>query len=122
MSKEKNKNEENNTQNMVFEGTRKFMLAGLGAIMMAQDELGNLANKLVEQGEITEEKSRERVNEFISDQKKKRKKATKQIETDFNKQMGNILNRMNIPTRSEIKTLNNKITRLTKKVDELGQS
>lgn len=122
MSKEKNKNEENNTQNIVFEGTRKFMLAGLGAIMMAQDELGNLANKLVEQGEITEEKSRERVNEFISDQKKKRKKATKQIETDFNKQMGNILNRMNIPTRSEIKTLNNKITRLTKKVDELGQS
>ncbi|MFQ5420912.1 MAG: phasin family protein [Anaerolineae bacterium] len=113
---------ESEAPNMVLENTRKLMLAGVGAVMMARDEMTALAQKFVEQGESTEKKGRQRLEKAVDTRKKEVKKNRKQLETRWNKRTEKLLNRMNIPTHSEIKALNNKITRLTKKVDELAKS
>ncbi|MCB9419703.1 MAG: phasin family protein [Ardenticatenaceae bacterium] len=111
--------QENSIPQMLINNAHKLFQAGLGAVMMVQDEVVNLADKLVEQGEATETKSRKRVDEFVDGRKKETKDLTKRLEKNWDKQMENLLHRMNIPTRAEINSLNNKITRLTKKVDEL---
>jgi poly(hydroxyalkanoate) granule-associated protein len=107
---------------MLLETARKFFLAGLGAAMLAQDEMVDLANKLVERGEATQEKRRKMVDDFVSERRKQSKEAVKRAEKDFGKQMEQVLHRLNMPTRSEVKALNRKITRLTKKVDELNKA
>ena len=104
---------------MILGNAHKLFQASLGAVMMVQDEVVSLTNKLVEQGESVEQRSRKRVDSFVDDRKKDSKKLTKRAEKNWNTQMENILHRVNVPTRAEINSLNNKITRLTKKVDEL---
>jgi poly(hydroxyalkanoate) granule-associated protein len=111
--------QENNIPQMLLSNAHKLFQAGLGAVMMVQDEVVSLTDKLVEQGETTETKGRKRVDDFVEGRKKESKDLTKRMEKNWNKQMENILHRMNVPTRAEINSLNNKITRLTKKVDEL---
>ncbi len=110
---------ENSIPQMLIGNAHKLFQAGLGAAMMVQDEVVHLADKLIEQGEATESKSRKRVDEFVDGRKKETKDMTKKLEKNWDKQMENLLHRMNIPTRGEINSLNNKLTRLTKKVDEL---
>ena len=111
--------QEDGIAQMLLGNAHKLFQAGLGAVAMVQDEVVSLADKLVEQGEATETKSRKRVDTFVDQRKKDSKDLTKRMEKQWNKQTENVLHRLNIPTRAEINSLNNKITRLTKKVDEL---
>ena len=111
--------QENSIPQMLLNNAHKLFQVGLGAVMMVQDEVVNLTDKLIEQGEATESKSRKRVDEFVDGRKKETKDLTKRLEKNWDKQMEALLHRMNIPSRAEINSLNNKITRLSKKVDEL---
>jgi poly(hydroxyalkanoate) granule-associated protein len=111
--------QENGIPQMLLNNAHKLFQVSLGAVMMVQDEVVNLTDKLIEQGEATESKSRKRVDKFVDGRKKETKDLTKRLEKNWDKQMGNLLHRMNIPSRAEINSLNNKITRLSKKVDEL---
>jgi poly(hydroxyalkanoate) granule-associated protein len=120
-NKEAMNNGENGVQHLLLDGARKMLLVSLGAIMTAQDELNHMTERLVERGESAQEQSRKRVDDFVEERRKQAKKARKQAEKDFDKRMEGLLHRMNLPTRSEIRSLNTKITRLSKKVDELKQ-
>lgn len=113
---------ENGMRKLLFEGTRKVFLAGLGAVMLAQDELTDLAESLVERGETSQEKGRRRVEDFVTDRKKYAEKVAQQAEKRLDERFERLLHRMNVPTRSEIKSLNANISRLSKKVDALKKA
>ncbi len=108
-----------NIPQVILGNVHKLFQASLGAVMLVQDEVVSLTGKLIEQGESVEQKGRRRVDSFVDGRKKETKNLTKRAEKNWNKQMETILHRVNVPTRAEISSLNNKITRLTKKVDEL---
>jgi poly(hydroxyalkanoate) granule-associated protein len=111
--------QENGIPQMIIGNAHKLFQAGLGAVMLVQDEVVNLTDKLIEQGEATESKSRKRVDDFVDERKKETNNLSKRLEKDWDKRMTSLLHRMNIPTRAEINSLSNKINRLSKKVDEL---
>jgi poly(hydroxyalkanoate) granule-associated protein len=98
--------------------TRKVLLAAMGAMALAQEELEAFVNKLVERGEIAEQDGKKLVGEMME----KRKKETKKAEDEMDKRLTELLERMNVPTKSDIDALSAKITALTKKVDELKKS
>ncbi|MBK6710117.1 MAG: phasin family protein [Chloroflexi bacterium] len=60
---------------MVVDNVHKVFLVGLGAAAMAQDELFNLVDKFVEQGEETEKKVLDSVNDMVDDRKKRSRKS-----------------------------------------------
>ncbi len=95
--------------------TRKVLLAGVGAVALAQEEIESFVNKLIERGEIAEKDGKKLVREVME----KRKKEAEKAEDEFDKRTEEILRRMNVPTKSDIEALSAKITALTKKVDEL---
>jgi len=99
----------------LYEATRKVVLASMGAVALAQEELEQFINKLVERGEIAEKDGKKLVHEAMD----KRKKETKKAEGEVDKRMEDLLGRMNVPSKSDIDALSAKITALTKKVDEL---
>ncbi|HSR32575.1 MAG TPA: phasin family protein [Anaerolineae bacterium] len=97
------------------EATRKVLLAGIGAVVLTQEQIESFVNKLVERGEIAEKDGRKLVRDVME----KRKKEAKKAEDELDKRMVEVLDRMNVPTKNDIEALSAKITALTKKVDEL---
>jgi poly(hydroxyalkanoate) granule-associated protein len=107
------------------EVAHKVLLAGVGAAALAQDEIEDFVNRLVERGEIAEADGKK----MLKDITKKRKKVvdasaetTKKVSSDLEKRIEEAMSKMNIPTKDEIEALGAKITALTKKVDELKKS
>jgi len=94
---------------------RKVLLAGIGAVALAQDEIEDFVDKLVERGEIAEKDGRKLVREVMD----KRKKEAEKAEDEVSKRIEEILDRMKVPNKADIETLGDKIAALTKKVDEL---
>ena len=108
--------------NMLVENGRKMVLAGLGAMTMAQEELVHLFNNLVERGSETEEKTRGMVNKQVENRQKEAQKAAKKMEKVVEKRFENLLHRMNIPSKNDIEKLSRKVTTLNKKVNELSKA
>jgi polyhydroxyalkanoate synthesis regulator phasin len=102
----------------LLEAARKVLLASMGAMALAQEELEDFVSKLVERGEIAEKDGKKLVREMME----KRKKEAKRAEGEMDKRIEELLDRMNVPSKSDIEALSAKITALTKKVDELKKA
>ena len=74
--------------------------------------------ELVERGEIAEQEGKKLVLEI----KEKRRKKTDEAEEVASTRVREALDRMDIPTKSDIDDLSKKITTLSKKVDDLKKA
>lgn len=110
--------EEEKERNPLFESSCIVLLAGIGAFALAQDEIEDFVDKLVERGEIAEKDGKKLVHEVME----KRKKTTKNAEGEMNKRVQEVLDHLNVPTKSDIESLGEKIVALTKKVDDLKKT
>jgi poly(hydroxyalkanoate) granule-associated protein len=101
--------------NPFFETTRKVLLASIGVVALAQEEIEEFVGRLIERGEIAEKDGRILVREIID----KRQKTTQRTEEEITKRVQQFLERLNVPTKDDIDALNKKINLLNKKIDEL---
>jgi poly(hydroxyalkanoate) granule-associated protein len=111
----KNSRTDNKESKPFLEVTRKVLLASIGVVSLAQNEIEDFVGKLIERGEIAEKDGRKLVGEI----KDKRQKATKGVEDEVTKRVQQFLERINVPTKDDIDVLNKKINMLSKKIDEL---
>ena len=102
----------------LLESLRKVLLASIGVVALAQDELEEFVGKLVERGEIAEKDAKN----LVHDLREKRKKGAAKAEEEVGKRVEEIMKRMDVPTKSDIQSLSAKITELTNKVDELKEA
>ena len=118
------KTEETTQEEPIEEGksltemARKVMLATVGAVALAQEEAEAFIKKLIDRGEIAEQDGRK----MMDDLKDKRKKKTKEAEDELDSRVSQILERTGVPTKADIEALSEKITALTKKIDELKKN
>ncbi|MGC9332986.1 MAG: phasin family protein, partial [Anaerolineae bacterium] len=85
----------------LLEATRKVLLASMGAVALAQDELESFVNKLVDRGEIAERDGKK----LVRDMMEKRRWEARRAEDELEKRMEDLLQRMNVPTKSDIEAL-----------------
>ena len=97
---------------------RPCLLAAIGAIALAQDEIEDFVNKLVERGEIAEKDGRK----LLTEMREKRKERSQKVEAEMSKKVRETLERMNVPTRADFEKLSASITSLSQKIDELAKS
>jgi len=101
----------------LYEASRRVLLASIGAIALAQDEIEDFVEKLVERGEIAEKDGKKLVREVID----KRKKDVSKAEDEFNKRIDEVVARMDVPTKGDIDALGEQINELSDKVDALAK-
>lgn len=101
--------------NPFVDALHKVLLASIGAVALAQEEIEDFVNKLVERGELAEKDGRKVVHDVMD----RRKKDAEKAEDQLTKRVEEILGRMNVPTKTDIDALGEKVALLTKKVDEL---
>ena len=107
--------EEEQTGNPMVATARKILLASIGAVSLAQEEIETFVNHLVERGEVAERDGRRLLNDIME----KRKSQVIEVESDLEARIEDILSRLNVPTKADIEALGNKIMALTRKVDAL---
>ncbi|WP_420645393.1 phasin family protein [Candidatus Leptofilum sp.] len=108
-------------KNPFVEGIRRVLLAGVGAVSVAQDEAEKFVHRLVEKGEIAEKDGRALLNDLAENRKQRAQESSKRVSDELEKRMESLLNRMNIPTKSDIEKLSNKVAELTKKIETLKE-
>lgn len=96
-----------------LELARKVLLASVGAVVLAQEEVEAFVNKLMERGQIAENEGRS----LLKDVLEKRKSVNRSLEPD--RRLDAMLKRMNVPSQSDIEVLSHKINNLSEKLDQL---
>ncbi len=91
----------------------KIIMAGLGAISLTREKAEQIVKELVERGEIAKEEQPEVVKKILKKSKARREEIEKLIR--------NVLDKMNIPTKSDIKSLNDRIERLEKEIKKISK-
>jgi polyhydroxyalkanoate synthesis regulator phasin len=99
-------------RNSLYTAARRVLLATVGGWALAWDEIEDFVNRLVERGEIAEHDARKLLNEM----------AEKRKHDNLEARMEEVLNRMDVPSKSDIHALSAKIAALTQKVEELKKS
>lgn len=94
---------------------RKMVLASVGAVGVAQDEITHLIDRMVERGEITEKDARK----LVSDAQKEFNRRRKSGRTKAEQELENLMEKMNIPSQADIQDLTNQVANLSKRVQEL---
>lgn len=94
----------------LYETTRMILLAGIGAVSLAQDEVNTFLDRLVERGEMAESDARNLVREVMDRREKLEKERRQQV----------METRRPAPaTRSDIEALNARIADLSRQIEEL---
>lgn len=109
MTNESENKETTKNRGALYEATRTILLAGIGAISLAQDGINNFIDQLVERGEMAETDARKLAREVMERREKleneRRQHAQEQKRT--------------AATRADVEALNARIADLTREIDEL---
>ena len=112
------------------EQLHKVVLAAVGAVRMARDEVDSLVTKLVEKGQLAEKDAKhlfekiwkkEEADEAEAGKGKKKKASESEDEpttSSFEQALERILRSMHIPTKKDVDALSEKISSLAKKIEE----
>ena len=95
---------------------RQLLLAYVGAASLTRDEIEAFVNKLVQRGELAQKDAEKLLREVWL--QPGAKKAGQQVEQG----MEEVLNRLNIPSHRDIQALNERISQLATRVEELGKA
>ena len=98
----------------MLETIKKSLLTGVGMALRSKAEIEELAKEFAEQSKMSQGEAKEFLNECQQKYEDAKDGLDKKIETAIEK----ILKRLDLPTRSDIKTLNQRIDKLTEKIAE----
>ena len=111
----------------MMDSAQQIWLAGLGAFTKAQKEGSRFFETLVEEGARTQEKTRaytqaqfeeaqRRANPWIETARQRTSDAFGKIEQAFDERIARAMQRMQMPTREDIRQLNDRLDELTREV------
>jgi poly(hydroxyalkanoate) granule-associated protein len=116
---------------------RRVLMAGVGVMVLTKDEIEDFVAKLIERGEIAEQDGRRLIREVLHRQREEAAQVTEKVEdvtekvqeetekqitraeSMLDQRIEGILGRLNVPSKSDIDALSEKISLLAEKVDAL---
>ncbi len=115
---EVNKEDEKREFHSFYYVVRRVVLAGIGAVALKHDEIEEFVDKLVERGEIAKKDG----EELLKEMRERHKKYLQGEEGHTHKRVADFLDRIQVPTKTDVNELSEKIVALEKKIDELTKS
>lgn len=98
----------------MFEFIKKAIFIGAGLASMTAEKLEEAVEEIVKKGEISEKQGKE----LIQDLKEKSGKAKKDFGERIDKVVNDTLQKLNIPTRTEVEELRARIEQLEKAAEK----
>jgi polyhydroxyalkanoate synthesis regulator phasin len=101
----------------IHEGVHRLVMAGIGLMSIMHEKLEKHIDKLAEHGEAVE-KDREKL---VKEMKEKREKFLKDRKGYTQKRVAEALEHLDVPSKSDLETINTKLESLEKKIDDLSK-
>ena len=89
----------------------KFLLSGLGFLVLTQEKIEQLLEELTKKGGITEKESKKLLTEIIEKGEEKKK----EIEGKIREKLEIMLSQMNVATKDDIQKLEKRVEALERK-------
>jgi polyhydroxyalkanoate synthesis regulator phasin len=105
--------EKSKSHGTLYDATRTILLAAVGAAALAQEEMNNFLDRLVERGEMAESESRKLVREIID----RREKLERERKSQEKKASGEAS-----VSKADIEALTARIADLTRQIEELKKA
>ena len=102
-------------QEELFSSTRRVWLAGLGVLSTVEEESQNLFGELVERGKKVESRGKENWDKT----RKEIESTTDEIGDKLDHSVSEVLQRMGVPSRSQVEELTDRVEQLTTQVERL---
>jgi len=117
----------------IQESAQNVWLAGLGALVTAEDEGGKLFRSLVKKGEAMDSKNKKVFSSMMKDVQARVEVAKEtvvdatsgtvtKLEAGLENGMASVMHTIGVPTRNEIRTLTKKVDALTTSVEKKAKS
>jgi len=98
----------------MFEYLKKSLLTGIGLALRSKNEIEDLAKDFAEKSKMSQDEARDFLKECQQKYEDARTDFDKKIETTMEK----ILLKLDLPSKSDIKALNDRIDDLTQKLSD----
>lgn len=112
----------------IKDSARQIWLAGLGAYNKAEEDAGKVFDKLVQEGEDMERKTRgvlekqiRAVEDRVEEVKGRANTTMDKLESVFDERVSKALNRLRVPNYLEFKELRDEVEALKARIEELEQ-
>jgi poly(hydroxyalkanoate) granule-associated protein len=105
---------------------RKFALASVGAVVLAQEEIEEFVSKLVQKGELAEKDGKSLVKDILEKRKQKTSEAlalsspANGITSAIDSTVDKVLHKINVPTKADVEELAKKIEDIDRKLEALA--
>ncbi len=99
----------------MFEYLKKSMLTGVGLALRSKSEIEDLAKEFAKNSKMNQDEAKD----FLKDCQQKYEDARIGFDKKIEKTIEKILLKLDLPSKSDIKTLNDRIDALTKKLSDL---
>jgi len=90
-------------------------LAGVGAFVMAQEEIEALLRKLVERGHLDQAEKERLLEETATHSEQERKTISAQVDATIR----NVLGSIHVPTRDDVDDLSQRVEKLAERIEAL---
>ncbi|MBI4866467.1 MAG: phasin family protein [Candidatus Wallbacteria bacterium] len=100
---------------------RNVLLAGVGAVVLAQEELEDFVGKLVKKGEMAEKDGKKLLGDILARRKRQAKRDIGSIESTLACRIENALHRVRLVSKKDVDQLSNQIDALAAEVDRLAR-
>ena len=114
--------ENQESSNLLVSSLRRILLAGIGAVVLAQEEIEDFLDRMVDRGEIADADARRLLRDLQDGRLRVAQDTAERTEGEMDRRVETVLSRLNIPSKSEIDRLNARIAELNAKVDQLTGS
>src|SRR5580704_13888551 len=81
---------------------RKVLLAGVGAVVLAQEEVEEFVNKLVHKGEMAEKDGRKLLSDILAERKRDLSNGNENLQAEISKGIEKVMHGMNLVSKGDI--------------------
>ena len=96
----------------MLETIKKSVLTGVGMALRSKKEIETLAKEFAEQSEMNQQEAKD----FLDDCRKRYDDAKSDLDKKIEKTIESVLQRLDLPTKSDIDTLNDRMDKLAEKI------
>ena len=98
----------------MFDYLQKALLTGVGLALRSKTEIEDLAKEFAKKSSMSQDEARD----FLKDCREKYEEAKEEFDKKMETAVEKILKKLDLPSRSDIKALNDRIDALTKKLTD----